>query len=127
MPATIEIPMGTISGNKYLRMHWAARSRHNGEWERAIGFRWHQQSAKPEVRRLVIITSHRRKVLDDDNFRIGCKPIIDILTRLNLLRDDSPRWIFAQYYQETISHNPMDKPFTRITIDDYHGSKFHTV
>jgi len=127
MPAEMVTDTQLKSGNIFLRMHWAARARYKETWMAAVGFHWHRQSKKPDVRRMVTIVSHRRKILDDDNLRTGCKPLVDVLVELNLLRDDSPEWVKVFYVQHTISHNPEDKPYTQITIDDYHGSKFHTI
>ena len=121
LPATIDIPVDVLSGNRYLRMHWGNRLKYHAELFKSIGFRWPKQSEKPAGRRIVVITSYRRKICDDDNLRIGCKPLIDVLVKHNLLRDDAPQYMKAFYYQNAISHNPGDAPHTTITISEYDG------
>lgn len=48
----------------------------------------------------VIITVERKKLLDLDNLMGGCKPVLDSLTRLEFICDDSPAWIDLDVRQE---------------------------
>lgn len=58
------------------------------------------------VRRLTLcrIYTGRGKLMDDANFRAGCKPIVDCIAREKLLRDDSPRWLEDYYRQRRDAH-----------------------
>lgn len=127
MPVTIKIPKNVMSGNTYLRLHWAKRRNENYAWYNSIAAEVPKQSVPPEKRRMVTITSFRRKMLDDDNLRIGCKPIVDGLKRQNLIKDDSPLWVMVFYSQVIVSHNATDQVRTEIVIDDYKGSQYHTI
>lgn len=64
--------------------------RHAGQW-----------ALKPERRHLTVVRCSAG-VLDDDNLRGGCKGLVDALVRVGLLYDDKPKYLEAEYYQETV-------------------------
>lgn len=104
------------SGNELRRKyrHWAAYKRLLQEWE------WRLAGALPKSRRWqhrdrvfrVTITSYRRRLLDPDNLVHGCKPVLDAIKRLGLIRDDSPRWLDLEVKQELLAAG--DLPHTEI-------------
>ena len=48
--------------------------------------------------------SGRGRLMDDANFRAGCKALVDSLVREELLVDDAPAWMTAYYHQERHEH-----------------------
>ena len=57
------------------------------------------------VKRKVIFTSYRSRRLDGDNLSGGLKYLQDVLTDMQLIHNDSPRWLKAEYRQEIDSKN----------------------
>ena len=55
---------------------------------------------KVKEMRTVIIISVRSRELDFGNFVGGAKPVLDILQDLNILYNDSPKWLRDYYFQE---------------------------
>ena len=127
LPATIDIPTDILSGDRYLQKHKGNQLKYQAELFKSIGLWWPKQSEKPAGRRIIVITSYRLKLCTDDNLRIGCKPLIDVLIKHNLVRGDAPDSMKVFYFQETISHNPGDAPHTTITISEYDGDPYTTL
>ena len=71
---------------------------------------WRKEA--PREKRLVVITSYRKALLDRDNLMGGAKPIPDALKKQKLIRDDSEEWVEIEYKQELIkrgSEVPLNK------------------
>lgn len=50
----------------------------------------------------VEVHSYRNRILDDANFRAGCKGPIDNLVSLGYLHDDHPKYFHADYTQHQV-------------------------
>jgi hypothetical protein len=48
------------------------------------------------------VHSYRNRVLDDANFRGGCKGLVDNLKTLGYLHDDAPKYFFCDYFQHQV-------------------------
>jgi len=116
---TITIPSITPSLNQTLREHWATKSRRKEQQSREIAvellvnYTAAQRAAfTTPRRRKVKIHSQRKRKLDKDNLVGGSKTLVDALTKLRLIVDDSPEWVEIEYTQAT------GKPYgTRIEIN----------
>jgi hypothetical protein len=67
-------------------------------------------------RRSVLIRAQvndHRKLYDQDNFKAGCKPILDSLKKLGWIKDDNLKWVEVRYEQEVV---PMGEDSTMIAI-----------
>lgn len=122
LPVKIELPFAIMSGNKLDRMHWAAKRRYEAKVYAGLLWTLPDQSKRPTTKRILTITCYRRKLLDEDNYRKGCKRLVDIIVKKNFFKDDSPEWIKVYLFQERISHNPKDQPRTVISIHEYSES-----
>ncbi len=60
-----------------------------------------------------------KRALDPDNGTAGLKPILDSLTQLNLIVDDSDKWITLRF--ENMKLLPGEKPHTKIILEDLDG------
>lgn len=96
-PTVIEVPIiprGPNGRIGLLRMPWYKLRKYNKEW-----MLWIRANANlfpraaPVVRLKVHIHQIRKKKLDPDNLCASCKPILDALTSLNFIHDDSEEWI----------------------------------
>jgi Holliday junction resolvase RusA-like endonuclease len=91
--------------NKWQRWHWAKRSKAKRQWMEEIivalgatrGI--HFKRAVPK-RMKVVITSYRKRLLDEDNLYGGAKPLLDALCDMFLIVDDSPEWIDLKVNQK---------------------------
>ena len=69
-----------------------------------IGIFFPYKKNRPGKKRFVYITFYKKKKLyDKQNFIGGCKPILDILKKLNYIRDDNEKWIEVFYKQILIN------------------------
>ncbi len=86
-----QLPM---SGNSYLRMHWAKRARYNKEWYGLVYYATIGKTPeKPLEHCSIRIERYSARILiDADNFLSGCKPLLDSLTvgtnRSGIIKDD---------------------------------------
>lgn len=115
---TIEVPVVPKSPNGsggLLRMHWAARTEYFHEWRMWIrSGNTFTPAIAADVRCRVHVHQVRRRLLDKDNLYASCKPVLDALRVLNLIKDDSEEWIDFRATQET---GPRWKIKTIITIE----------
>lgn len=83
------------------------------QWELiAVGANDPKYKAEPGERRRVTIISYRKQICDPDNFGGGLKLILDSLIELDLICDDSPK------YMELIALQEVKKPYqTEILIE----------
>ena len=103
----IIIPVTIPSANQLLRMHYQARKRLMWEfmWEiRAAGIESRGNAGREK--RTVRITSYRGRMLDKDNLYGGAKVCLDAIKKMNLIRDDSPKWIELEVIQVSERLNP---------------------
>jgi Holliday junction resolvase RusA-like endonuclease len=74
-------------------------------WEiRAAGVEPKENAEKEK--KTVRITSYRGRMLDKDNLYGGVKVCLDALRKLNLIHDDSPKWIELEVIQVSERLNP---------------------
>jgi len=120
----IVIPEATPSLNEILR--WKANGQHREYTALRDGYCLWIRAAmnKAGIFSERVTTDCRVKVaierhcagggLDDDNFRGGCKPLLDALRLEGAIRDDSPKWLTATY---TACKAKRGEAFTRVTIE----------
>ena len=101
-PLKIILPLLTKSLNEYLGMHYIQR------WKLKICYQWEitamggndlKFKADWMEKRKVTIISHRKRLLDMDNFIGGAKALIDALEDLELIFLDSPKYLKSEYIQ----------------------------
>ena len=89
-----EIPVKLINNNTYLRMHWAKRKQYHQCLEDEIycAVPYKCNNGPPRAKKTVRMTyiTKAKKPYDKDNLYGMCKPVVDRLVDLELLRDDSP-------------------------------------
>ncbi len=111
----IILPIVTMSNNELIRMHFRTRMKMKEayQWELiAVGANNPKYKAELGERRRVTIISYRKQLCDPDNFMGGLKILIDSLQELDLICDDSPK------YLELVALQEMKKPYqTEITIE----------
>ena len=85
------------SGTVYHRSHWAVKKRWRTTFALetvfeayAAGWRSITKEKRPAYR--VGITVYRRRLLDVDNLYAGCKPLLDGMRDVGILRGDTPKW-----------------------------------
>jgi len=97
-----DIPKSPNGSQGLLRMHWAARGKYNQYWKLLIRSQFRSlPEDPPDTKKKVSISQMRRRLLDRDNLYASCKPILDAMTRCNLIRDDSEEWIELHVTQVT--------------------------
>lgn len=96
-----EIDFPTPSGNRYARMHWAAKRRLKKAFilHSRIGASGARRCPAGE-HRCVTIERHGSRLLDPDNLAWGAKPLLDALVVVDLLEDDSPKHATVVYAQK---------------------------
>jgi hypothetical protein len=88
-----DIPRSPNGPKGLLRMHWAARRKYNQAWyylvSQALG------GCRPIVkdRAVVSISQMRKRKFDPDNLVASVKPILDALVKLEIIEDDSSKFI----------------------------------
>lgn len=108
------------SQNVRDRRHWSADHRER----KALTWRVH--AALPADgcphrgrRRTIEVLAYRRaRIRDDANLRGGAKALLDALVAAGVLRDDSDRWMHAEYRQDLHRRAGYDQPTTVIRIYD---------
>ena len=96
-----------ISGNRWQRLHWAARKK----YEEKLLLVLRTMRPKPAKLTQPVVVSYARSYyahpLDQDNLVTGFKPILDALVDLELLEDDSPSYVtIGQTFQEARGKSP---------------------
>ncbi len=100
--------------NQYLRWHWTKQRRYrkviSGElW---VSLRQnHPGKITPINPARVTITVRQRQAshfMDDDNMRGGCKPLMDCLVDLGLIKDDAPEFLVngCAEYRQVVDKTP---------------------
>ncbi len=111
----IILPIVTMSNNELIRMHFRTRMKmkETYQWELVVvGANDPKYKAEFGERRRVTIISYRKQLCDPDNFVGGLKILLDSLIELDLICDDSPK------YLELVALQEMKKPYqTVITIE----------
>jgi len=80
--------------NRYLRDHWAARKRDLESWKwHVLGAAGNRSRLAKRTRVLLKITVYRARLQDPDNAVGSVKPLVDALTRLGWMVDDSVEWL----------------------------------
>lgn len=113
---TIKEPVPSL--NKTLKEHWGNKTKRKKVYKKQLVLELLQhypskkrQKAIQRVHRTVTVHSQRMRKLDKDNLYGGGKSLIDVLSDLELIVDDTEQWLDLKYTQAT------GKPyFTRITI-----------
>jgi len=85
--------------NVMLKLHWSKRYKLRNEWEREIWALFNGKVPRSNCKMDIKITSCRKKMIDQDNFVGGCKPILDSMKKLGLIVDDSAAWVKVEYEQ----------------------------
>ena len=111
----IFLPIVTMSNNELIRMHFRTRTKMKEayQWELiAVGANNLKYKVELGERRRITIISYRKQLCDPDNFMGGLKILIDSLQEMDLICDDSPK------YLELIALQEVKKPYqTEITIE----------
>lgn len=105
----IILPVVTLSENRLLRMHWTARKAEQHKylkWLIAAGAQDKMFYVGEKEKRAVEIYSYRKRRIDPDNLTGGMKPLIDCLRKINLIWDDSPKYLDLTVIQETDGKDP---------------------
>lgn len=108
-PLRIILPFVTLSENRLLRMHWAARKAKQQEYLAYLtvaGAYDRRFFAGEKEKRTVEIYSYRKRRIDPDNLIGGMKPLIDCLRKMKLIWDDSPKYLDLTVVQETDGKDP---------------------
>ena len=92
-----EIPVKLVNNNEYIRMHWTKRKIYHGlikdEIYCAVPFKCNNGKPRAKKRVSVLYITKARKPYDKDNLYGMCKPLVDRLRELELIRDDSPEYL----------------------------------
>lgn len=102
----------SLSGNKYLRMHWTVRKKLHDQYGLLIQRAYQSAQARGDDAHLnrfmcVSFVAYRKRLLDDDNLLNGLKPFRDCFVKMGFLRDDSPKWAKFVYTQFTLKDSPF--------------------
>ncbi len=125
----VTVPMKVLSGNRWLWRPWYVYDNYKKKWFKYLPLFIKVAKGVPAGKRKVIITGYLKRRLDDDNFALGCKPIMDFLVKWFWIRNDSPVWVeverdqvISQREETTIEvlaspreEEPLRKP-TRIRL-----------
>lgn len=94
------IPM---TGNRYLRSHWTQQRKETRHWEKTIISRWgcgpwrrRDAATPPGIPCKVRIMVCRKKLQDEENFKLSLKPVYDGLVRSGWIYDDAPNWVVRE-------------------------------
>lgn len=100
MKIKVETPMKVKSLNKVgPYTHWGAYANYKKKWLAALGFVLPKIDPPILVKRIIRITSTRKRLLDHDNLVGGCKPIMDTLKKQGYIVDDAQQWVSVKYIQ----------------------------
>ena len=96
MKLTVSLPIATPSLNTLLRAHWNKRKqlKQAFKWELLVaGACEDKYKVNGAKNRRVAIKAFRARLLDQDNFIGGLKPLLDGLIELELIHDDGPEYL----------------------------------
>ncbi len=135
MSIDLTIPRELKSPNRWNGAHWRVKHRESQDWERDIfyeiasqqrvkgilgallvlgAFPWQSCQEKRIVTMTRFVPSKRNFIKDDDNLRFATKPVNDALKRLQLIREDSRKWLEQATPTQEVSTD--GKYYTRIQI-----------
>jgi len=120
----IILPVVTPSLNELLRMHWTKRRqlRKNYGWEFvAVGANHQKYKTEMGERRRVTIISYRAQLCDPDNLMGGLKILLDTMIDLDLICDDSPKYMELVAMQEQENNGNYRTEITIERIPGYEG------
>lgn len=111
----IILPLVTMTNNELIRMHFRTRMKMKESymWQlTAIGANDPKYKAEFGERRRITVISYRKRLCDADNFYGGLKLLIDSLLEIDLICDDSPK------YMELVALQEVKKPYqTEVEIE----------
>jgi hypothetical protein len=115
---SIRIEAVPPSLNKYLRMHWAVKKKLRYTLGNLIviglgGAEVDKNPPKMRVQISVHSKGARARMIDRDNLYGSCKPLIDAMRDVGLIRNDSPKWLDLG-----VCENRDDGPFTVIEFEE---------
>jgi Holliday junction resolvase RusA-like endonuclease len=98
-----EIPVVPLSPNVSLRRYWGARRKDLARYEAEMLYAVGNVRFASRLNKKAIMKIHqvRKRRLDPDNLVGSCKLLIDACRYLELIRDDSEKWLSLQVSQET--------------------------
>ena len=70
---------------------------------------------KATGKRKITITSYRKRRIDQDNLKGGAKQLLDALKALQLIKDDSLKWVSVKYNPQVLDGK---NPRTKIEIEE---------
>jgi Holliday junction resolvase RusA-like endonuclease len=122
MHLELRIPRRLESPNQSRGGHWRVRHRITRAWEEEIALAAKLAGSWPPdghtSRRRVTIERHvpsrRNFVRDADNLRFSVKPVLDSLTRLGFIRNDSRVWLDHPEPTQHVSADGSDYTVIRI-------------
>ena len=98
------------------RMHWRLRSKWNHAWKDAVRSAYLTivlAPGKNHIKRFeqasVIITLHKFKLFDRDGAYSSIKPVLDGLVEVEIIKDDSPKYIDLEVNQIKVAHQHLEK------------------
>jgi len=107
------------SGNAFAYSHWSKRSSDSRAWFLLVAAAAGLAGIPcAKSRRKVIITTFRRKKLDDDNLSAGLKGARDALTKTKLILDDTSKCSVFEYRQRSRELSPNGKSMTLFELED---------
>jgi hypothetical protein len=99
------------SQNTREKQHWGSRARDNKRWRAYVraAMTPAERSQVVNVKRRVVITSIRGRLLDVGNLVGGAKGLVDALVQCGILVDDSPKWCEIEYHQRIKTKSETQK------------------
>ena len=111
----IILPLVTMANNELIRMHFRTRQKMKITymWElKILGAHDLKYKAQLGERRRLTVVSYRRQLCDPDNFVGGLKILLDAMVEMELICDDSPK------YMELVALQEVKKPYqTEVMIE----------
>lgn len=96
------IEMEIKSQNERDSWHWSKRGFEKKAWVEHVFAALKGRTAKhhhQDKKKIVLICSHRKRRIDKENLIGGAKGLIDSLKVLELIKDDSPKWVEIHFEQ----------------------------
>jgi hypothetical protein len=93
MVTSILISSPLMSGNYYSGRHWKLRHKMRKMYEKEIWACCNGKVPKFSGKVEVAIVSQRAHLLDPDNLYSGCKPLLDAMKQLEIIEEDSPKYL----------------------------------
>lgn len=117
--ATIVIPILTPSLNELLRTHRNERRKLKNMLKARIlaaiyDMQMEVRKMRKPSKRIVAITSYRKRRMDPDNFTGGLKQLIDSIKELGLIWDDSPKWLDLRTEQRLDFHEQRTEIYIEV-------------